>query len=109
MRSYPKRNVEADEKTVDAVYMKRRPIFGRSNPHIGQKKNSTTAKMLKIHELSLSDTPFFEACRISNQSLIISRSKPLSQQRNEAHLSREERRENGDGKRGEEAGQTEEQ
>ena len=62
LRSHPKRNVAADEKTVDVVYMKRRPIFGRSSPHSGQKKNSITAKTLKIHELSFSDTPFFAAC-----------------------------------------------
>lgn len=62
--THPKRNVEAEEKTVDAVYMKRRPIFGRSRPHNGQKKNSTTAKMLKIQELSFSVTPFFAACAL---------------------------------------------
>lgn len=62
VRAHPKRNVEADEKTVDVVYMKRRPILGRSSPHMGQKKNSITAKMLKIQELSFSDTPFLFAC-----------------------------------------------
>ena len=69
MRSHPKRNVEADEKTVDVVYMKRRPIFGNKRPHRGQKKNSITAKMLKIHELSFSETPFFAACTYVVRSL----------------------------------------
>ena len=59
--SYPNRKVEPEENTVEAVYMKRTPIFGKKSPHNGQKTNSITAKIEKIQELSVEERCFLAA------------------------------------------------
>ena len=50
--------VHPDEKNVEAVYIKRTPMWGTDNPQIGHIKNSTIANTLKIQPTIVGDIPF---------------------------------------------------
>ena len=64
----PKRIVHPDEKNVEAVYIKRTPMWGTESPQIGHIKNSTIAKTLKIQPTIVGDIPF--DCALSMLQII---------------------------------------